>query len=33
MLTAVGFVDVGAEPRPELTIGDGVPYFITARRP
>ena len=32
VLTAVGFVDVGAEPRPELALGDGVAYFITARR-
>jgi SAM-dependent methyltransferase len=32
MLTAVGFVDVGAEPRPKLALGDGLPYFITARR-
>jgi hypothetical protein len=30
--TAFGFVDVGAEPPPELAIGDGLVYFITARR-
>jgi hypothetical protein len=32
MLTSVGFVDVGAEPRPELALGHGLAYFITARR-
>ena len=32
VLTAVGFVDVDAEPRPELALGDGMVYFITARR-
>jgi SAM-dependent methyltransferase len=32
MLTAVGFVDVVSEPRPELALGEGVPHFITATR-
>jgi SAM-dependent methyltransferase len=32
MLTSVGFVDVGAEPRPELALGHGLACLITARR-
>ena len=32
MLTAVGFVDVVAKARPDLALGDGTSYFITARR-
>ena len=31
-LSAAGFVDPAAEPRPDLTLGDGVPYLITATR-
>ena len=33
MLRAVGFTEVTAEPRPELAIESGVPYFFTGRRP
>jgi ubiquinone/menaquinone biosynthesis C-methylase UbiE len=33
MVRAVGFVEVEAEPRPELALGSGVPYFLTAKRP
>jgi SAM-dependent methyltransferase len=33
VLTAAGFVDGAAEPRPDLSLGDGVPYLITATRP
>ena len=33
VLTAAGFVDVAAEPRPDLSLGGGVPYLITATRP
>lgn len=32
-LSAAGFVDSAAEPRPDLALGEGVPYFITATRP
>ena len=32
-LAAAGFVDVAVEPRPELSLGGGVPYLITATRP
>jgi SAM-dependent methyltransferase len=32
MLAASGFADVAAEPRPDLSLGDGVPYLITATR-
>ena len=32
MLAAAGFIDVAAEPRPELNVGGGVPYLITATR-
>jgi SAM-dependent methyltransferase len=32
MLSIAGFVDVGVEPRPELGLGNGGAYFITARR-
>jgi SAM-dependent methyltransferase len=32
-LSAAGFVDSAAEPRPDLTLGEGVPYLITAIRP
>jgi hypothetical protein len=33
MLAAAGFLDVAAEPRPDLAVGGGVPYLITAVRP
>jgi SAM-dependent methyltransferase len=33
MLRAVGFIEVTAEPRPELSLDSGVPYFFTGRRP
>ena len=33
MLAAAGFIDVAAEPRPDLDVGSGVPYLITATRP
>lgn len=33
MLTAVGFVEVTAEPRADLALEGGVPYFFTSRRP
>jgi SAM-dependent methyltransferase len=33
MLAAAGFVDSAAEPRPDLALGDGVPYILTATRP
>jgi SAM-dependent methyltransferase len=33
MLVAAGFVEVTAEPRPDLDLGSGVPYLITAARP
>jgi SAM-dependent methyltransferase len=33
MLTAAGFVDLAVEPRPDLSLGGGVPYLITATRP
>jgi SAM-dependent methyltransferase len=33
MLNRVGFVEVAAEPRPELALQGGVPYFFTAKRP
>ena len=32
-LSAAGFVDSAAEPRPDLTLGEGVPYLVTATRP
>jgi SAM-dependent methyltransferase len=32
-LAAAGFVDVAVEPRPDLDLGGGVPYLITATRP
>jgi hypothetical protein len=32
MLAASGFADLAAEPRPDLSLGDGVPYLITATR-
>jgi SAM-dependent methyltransferase len=32
MLAASGFADVAAEPRPDLSLGDGVPYLITGTR-
>jgi SAM-dependent methyltransferase len=32
MLAAAGFADLAAEPRPDLSLGEGVPYFITATR-
>lgn len=32
LLSAAGFVDLAAEPRPDLTLGDAVPYLITATR-
>ena len=31
-LSAAGFVNPAAEPRPDLTLGDGVPYLVTAAR-
>jgi ubiquinone/menaquinone biosynthesis C-methylase UbiE len=33
MLTAVGFVEVTAAPRPDLALEGGVPYFFTGQRP
>jgi SAM-dependent methyltransferase len=33
MLRSVGFVEVATEPRPDLALQGGVPYFFTARRP
>jgi SAM-dependent methyltransferase len=33
MLTAAGFIDVAVETRPDLSLGAGVPYLITAIRP
>jgi SAM-dependent methyltransferase len=33
MLAGTGFVDLAAEPRPDLRLGGGVPYVITATRP
>jgi SAM-dependent methyltransferase len=33
MLTAVGFLDVSAERRPDLALGDDAPYLFTATRP
>ena len=33
MLTAAGFIDVAVKPRPDLNLGGGVPYLITATRP
>jgi SAM-dependent methyltransferase len=33
MLTAVGFVEVRAEPRPDLALEGGPPYFFTSQRP
>jgi hypothetical protein len=32
-LATVGFVDLAVEPRPDLDLGGGVPYLITATRP
>jgi SAM-dependent methyltransferase len=32
-LRAAGFVDVAADRRPDLALGDGVPYLITATAP
>jgi SAM-dependent methyltransferase len=32
-LAAAGFIDLAAEPRPDLSLGGGVPYLITATRP
>ncbi len=32
-LSAAGFVDVNATPRPDLDVGSGVPYVITATTP
>ena len=32
-LTAAGFVDVAAQRRPDLDVGSGEPYLITATRP
>ncbi|WP_426503133.1 class I SAM-dependent methyltransferase [Dactylosporangium sp. McL0621] len=32
-LTAAGFTDATAEPRPDFTLGGGLPYLITARKP
>jgi SAM-dependent methyltransferase len=33
LLTAAGFREVAAEPRPDLSLGGGVPYLITATTP
>jgi SAM-dependent methyltransferase len=33
MLSAAGFVDPAAVPRPDLGLGGGAPYLITATRP
>jgi SAM-dependent methyltransferase len=33
MLTAAGFAELNAEPRPELALEGGVPYIFTATRP
>jgi SAM-dependent methyltransferase len=33
LLTAAGFIEVAAEPRPDLGLGGGVPYLITATTP
>jgi SAM-dependent methyltransferase len=33
MLAAAGFTDPAAEPRPDLSLQEGVPYLITATRP
>lgn len=33
MLSAAGFVETAAEPRPDLSLGGGVPYLITATTP
>jgi len=33
MLAAAGFIDLAAEPRPDLNLGGGVPYLITATKP
>jgi SAM-dependent methyltransferase len=33
MLAAAGFIDPAAEPRPDLSLGGGVPYLITATKP
>ena len=33
LLTAAGFIDVAAEPRPDLGLGAGVPYLVTATTP
>jgi SAM-dependent methyltransferase len=33
LLTAAGFIEVAAEPLPDLSLGGGVPYFITATTP
>jgi SAM-dependent methyltransferase len=32
-LSAVGFINANATPRPDLDVGGGVPYVITATRP
>jgi hypothetical protein len=33
MLVAAGFSDVAVEARPDLSLGTGVPYLVTATRP
>jgi SAM-dependent methyltransferase len=33
MLAAAGFIDLAAEPRPDLSLGGGVTYLVTATRP
>jgi hypothetical protein len=33
MLTAAGFIDLAIKPRPELNLGGGAPYLLTATRP
>ena len=32
-LSATGFTDVNAMPHPDLHLGSGVPYLITAAKP
>jgi len=33
VLAAAGFVDLAVEPRPDLDLGNGVPFLITATKP
>jgi hypothetical protein len=32
-LSAAGFINADATPRPDLDVGGGLPYVITATRP